>query len=377
MIRFTCVCGKQLQAQDEHAGRKTRCPDCGRELVIEAASGDPQPAEAIRTLPEEKPRRGRYEDDEEDEAPRPQREGTSGKAVASLILGLMSLVCSLLTGIPAIILGILGLRDVSQSDGRVKGQGLAIAGIITGGLGTILMLPLIAIMVGLLLPAVQKVREAASRMSTQNNLKQLSLAMLNYEATNGSLPPDVVYSKDGKPLYSWRVLLLPYLGEQDLYKEFHLDEPWDSAHNKPLLARMPNAFRMPGDANLGQTETHYQVFVGGGALFDAPEPRRPEDPEFKPPRCTRLADIDDGVSNTILFVEAADAVSWTQPIDLIYSPNKPLPSLGHVSPSGFNVAFADGSVRFVSKNFDERVLRAAITRSGHEKFNAGQLGDGP
>jgi len=372
MIRFTCDCGKQLQAKDEHAGRKTRCPDCGRELVIAASSGDPERAEAIRALPEEKPRRRRFEEDEEDDAPQPRRAGTSGKAIASLILGLMSFFCTLFTGIPAIILGILGLRDVNRSNGRVKGQGMAIAGIVTGGIGMCLVLP---VLVALLLPAVQKVREAATRMANQNNLKQLALAMHNYEAVYGSFPPAVVYRKDGKPLYSWRVVLLPYLQQDGLYKEFHLDEPWDSAHNKPLLARMPAVFGTAADPGQASTETHYQVFVGGGAVFDAPEPA-PEAQGFKPPKRTRLTDVTDGASNTLLIVEAADAVPWTAPQDLNYAADKPLPKLGHVSPSRFNFAMVDGRVHSAPRNPDERVLRAAITRNGNEKLNANNLLDG-
>ncbi len=90
-----------------------------------------------------------------------------------------------------------------------------------------------------LLDGVRKVRGAASRTQSQNNLKQIGLAMHNYHATNNMLPPHATYDKNGKPLLSWRVFILPYIEQQDLYKQFHLDEPWDSEHNKKLLAKMP------------------------------------------------------------------------------------------------------------------------------------------
>src|SRR5207253_9039024 len=104
----------------------------------------------------------------EEQHPRQLPAGTSGKAVASLILGILSFCLPVILGIPAIILAILGLRDINRSQGRLKGQGLAIAGIVTGVLGG-LVLGLIAVGVGLLVPAVQKVREAAERVQSSHN----------------------------------------------------------------------------------------------------------------------------------------------------------------------------------------------------------------
>ncbi len=80
-----------------------------------------------------------------------------------------------------------------------------------------------------------------------NNLKQIGLAMHNYESTFGTFPPAYIADKaTGKPLLSWRVAILPFLEQDALYKQFHLDEPWDSAHNKTLIARMPPVYRSPG-----------------------------------------------------------------------------------------------------------------------------------
>ena len=95
--------------------------------------------------------------------------------------------------------------------------------------------------------ATAKVGEAAERQSSANNLKQIGLGVLNYESRHGELPNNS-YSPDGKPLLSWRVHLLPYIEEEALYRQFHLDEPWDSPNNKPLLARMPKVYATPARA---------------------------------------------------------------------------------------------------------------------------------
>jgi hypothetical protein len=101
-----------------------------------------------------------------------------------------------------------------------------------------------------------------------DNLQQIAAAMHNYYDTYGYLPPAAVYGKNGKPLLSWRVLLLPFLDQNELYRQFHLDEPWDSAHNKKLLAQMPRVYRIPGQKD--KNATFYQVFVGESTIFERP-----------------------------------------------------------------------------------------------------------
>ena len=87
--------------------------------------------------------------------------------------------------------------------------------------------------------------DAARRAQSMNNLKQFALAMHNYHDTNGKFPAASSFDKDGKPLLSWRVHVLPYLEQAELYKQFHLDEPWDSEHNKKLIEKMPNVLASP------------------------------------------------------------------------------------------------------------------------------------
>jgi hypothetical protein len=204
--------------------------------------------------------------------------------------------------------------------------------------------------------------QAAAQRKSTNNLKQLALAMINYADVNqGTMPPATVYSKDGKALYSWRVLLLPYLEEQELYKQFKLDEPWDSKNNKPLLEKMPAVFAPVAGATKDKNSTFYQVIVGKGAAFEDKEKIR-----FP-------ASFTDGTSNTILIVEAGEAVPWTKPADVKFDPDKELPKFGGLFKDGFHAALADGSDRFISKDVDKTILKAAITRSGGEVFDRDKL----
>ena len=211
--------------------------------------------------------------------------------------------------------------------------------------------------VGLLLPAVQKVREAAARAQSANNLHQIGLAMLFHHDNKGEFPAAAIVDKKGKPLLSWRVAILPYIEQKDLYRQFKLDEPWDSEHNKKLIPLMPRTYLAPA-ARAQPGETCYRVFVGGGAMFDWDKPRR-------------IADIIDGTANTIMVVEAAEGVPWTKPDELVYDPMKPLPKLGgFYSGVGFLAVLGDGSVRSVARSISEKTLRQAIMRADGEPLGA-------
>ncbi len=113
-------------------------------------------------------------------------------------------------------------------------------------------------LIALLLPAVQQAREAARRTQADNHLKQIGLAMHNFHDVNNKLPAQANY-EGKKPLLSWRVHLLPYLGEAELYNEFHLDEPWDSPHNKKLIEKMPQVYKNP---SIDQSEIQNHLSCG-------------------------------------------------------------------------------------------------------------------
>ena len=190
-----------------------------------------------------------------------------------------------------------------------------------------------------------------------NNLKMLSIAMHNFHQANQHFPVPVNSSKDGKPLLSWRVYLLPYVGEDALFKQFHLDEPWDSPNNRTLIEKMPAVYRLP----VSKTErgrTNYLLPVGNGAAFETDKQ-------------TAVRDIRDGLSNTIMIVEADDehAVIWTKPEDWQFDPNDPAKGLGRFFLGSFQAAWCDGSVSYFTwpkEPKDITRLRAFFTRDGHE-----------
>jgi uncharacterized protein DUF1559 len=216
------------------------------------------------------------------------------------------------------------------------------------------MLSMGAIAAALLVPAVQKVREAATRSQDLNNLKQIALALHVYHDAHKHFPPAAICDAAGKPLLSWRVAILPYLEQQDLFKRFKLDEPWDSLHNKKLIPLMPPTYACPGVPLAGPGETHYRVFVGNGAAFELA-------------KGTHLRDFRDGASNTVLVVQTADSVPWSKPDEIAYDPKAPLPKFGSFYGDGrFHAAFADGSVSPLRLNLPEFTLRAIITRAGGE-----------
>ena len=202
--------------------------------------------------------------------------------------------------------------------------------------------------------AVLKVEGSAANLKSSNNLKQIALAMHSYHDANGAMPPAAVCDKKGKPQLSWRVLVLPYIEQDELFKQFKLDEPWDSDHNKKLLAKMPAVYAMPGKTKPGGTDTYYRVFVGNGAGFDWLTG-------------VKLTEVNDGTSNTFLCVTAATAVPWTKPDELEFDPEKDMAKLvGTVVGGRAQVAMMDGSVRTLSKLPKKETLNALITRSGGE-----------
>jgi len=269
--------------------------------------------------------------------------------------------------LPEALGGLLGLAMLNQAEELLKNPPLKREGskmtamLELEGTQPQMVVGMGAIGVGLALPAVQKVRSAASRSVSTNNLKQLGLAFHNYASTYNVFPGDIVDKKTGKPLLSWRVALLPYIEQNALYQQFKLDEPWDSENNLKLAKVVAKVYAIPtGPVTLdaqGNFLTHYQAVKGKNTLFE-------------PGKKITFTDVTDGTSNTIMFVEAKNPVIWTKPDDIAFDDTKDLPPIdtlfgGHF-PNGFNAAFADGSVRFISNSINPAVLKAIITRNGGE-----------
>jgi hypothetical protein len=206
-------------------------------------------------------------------------------------------------------------------------------------------------------PVVEKSRALAARNAATNKLHELAMTMHSYERTHRRFPAVASFDKQGKPLLSWRVHLLPYLGEEKLYKEFKLDEPWDSEHNKKLIARMPAVYASPTNRKLGADgKTTYLAPVHTSAFFTGDK------------QGVTAGDVTDGFSVTVMLVDVDDdaAVIWTKPDDLKLDPKEPYKKLSARYGDNYLFAFADGSVQLLTKKIDNKTLWAIFTRNGGE-----------
>lgn len=199
-------------------------------------------------------------------------------------------------------------------------------------------------------------RKGAVRSLSANNMKQIALAFHNFHDVHRQFPHTTKSPVPGhsQPV-SWRVMILPYIEQVALYEAYRFDEPWDGPSNIKLLSKMPAIYRHPSSAP-GSTETSYAILTGEQTMF----------PPSKP---SKLAEITDGTSNTIMTVETKSSIPWTKPEDLDYASDKPLPVLGGFADEGFHAGFADGSVRFMSRSTKELMLRALFSARGGEVVN--------
>ncbi len=212
-----------------------------------------------------------------------------------------------------------------------------------------------------LTPAISQTRLAAARQVSVNNLRQIALAMHNYHDQMKSFPAQASLSQDKKPLLSWRVHILPYLDQEPLYKQFKLDEPWDSAHNERLIGKMPAVYRSPLAKNVAAGKTVYLGAAGPKMVFGGAEG-------------LSAVKITDGTSNTIMIVEANDqhAVPWTQPEDFKPDMKHPKAPLVRKELKGFHAAFADGSIRMLSHEISADLLWRLLTVDGGEAIQEDQ-----
>jgi len=194
--------------------------------------------------------------------------------------------------------------------------------------------------------------ENARRHKVRNDLRMIALAMHNYHDMYKSFPPGATVDKNGKPLLSWRVHILPFLEQNALYRKFKLDEPWDSEHNRKLVDQMPDIYAGFG-SSLREGKTSILGFAGSGGLFP------------KPGETVRIHDVKDGTSNTIMCIAApaSQAVVWTKPDDLSITDAGLLTKVGA---SEILAAYCDGSVHSIPKPSSLKGLLPYITINGRE-----------
>lgn len=228
-------------------------------------------------------------------------------------------------------------------------------------LHTLLYLLIVFVAFCMLLPAVRTSPLAARRSQCRNNLKQIGLGLQNYAEVYGCFPPAYVSDKNGKPMHSWRVLILPFIEQQALYDQYHFDEPWDGPNNSLLAKQMPAAYRCPSDAANSVNLTDYVAIVGPETVW-------------QPNHGTTFKEIRDGTSNTIAIIEAADAgIHWMAPRDLPFAAvskginPKQGTGISSMHPGCAIALFADGHTQAIQENITQPLLRALCTKAGGEE----------
>lgn len=309
---------------------------------------------------EERPHRSRRRDEDDEDEDRPRRSRRrrdedarpattqgNGMAVASLVLGIVSICFGPITGI---IGGILGLMGMSKPSGK----GMAVTGMILSGAFSLLW-------IGGAVLLYMKGQELGGRSASANNLKAVGLASHNYDSVHGEFPSPYVRrpgEMPGQPVadldrrLGWRVSLVPYLPQGGPSVQFKQDEPWDSPSNLPLSNTVVKDY-VDADARTDPT-TRIRCFYDNGAVFETRG------------RGIRFTDVTDGTSNTIFCVDGGEKVTWTRFQEYKFDPQGQLPPLGRPDKDGYNVVLCDGSVRWVKKSVDPAVVKAMITRHGGE-----------
>jgi type II secretory pathway pseudopilin PulG len=287
-ISYSCPhCGKQFSVADQYAGQTGPCAACGQSITIPMAAF-PGPGMGV-------PPAGYYQ-------PKP-----------------------------------------------TSGGGASLAVIIIAVVLVLLLIP--GVLVALLIPAVASARGAARRSQSMNNMKQIALAMHNYHDVHGALPPAVVTDASGKPLYSGRVLLLPYLEQAYIYDQWDKTQAWDSNANRALSQMIIPTFHDPTDIG-APGQTSYVFPVGQGTIFEQGQK-------------VTFNNIMDGTSNTLMLVEVkGSGINWAEPRDLDVMSGNPLPLGNHNS--GNIIGLADGSVRTLPPNTPATTIQAAASRAGGE-----------
>lgn len=216
--------------------------------------------------------------------------------------------------------------------------------------------------------AVRDARDAAIACQAQSHLNQLQLALCNYHAMHGCFPPAYLADTNGKPAHSWRVLILPFIEQEALYRAYRFDEPWNGPNNFKLVERMPQIFHMPSEPD-STSITNIVTIVG-------------PDTAFPGSKSTRIKDFTDGLDQTILLTEiAASDIAWLEPRDLraeemsftVNDKEKPSISCSRRR-RGPYVVFADSiSAYEVSRVLRPQTLKALTTIAGGEKVRVVQI----
>jgi hypothetical protein len=303
-IPFTCpYCGTQTDAYEEYAGRSGPCVVCGKTITV------PYPT-TVTTSPNRP-------------TPAPLTPAVRGRSPT--------------TSVSIVLAAILG--------------------------GLLAVFCLIVVLFMVVFPAVSAARNTARKTQSAKNLERIAMALRDYEVQYGCFPPAYVADAKGKPMHSWRVLLLPHLGYRHVYQQYDFGQPWDSPRNMMLAHLMPTEYACPADPDARtQFETSYLVVVGDRTLFPGA-------------RCVKAQDIKDGDSDTLLVVETPTCgISWLAPKDLDFRQmrfeinGKTGVEIGSQHRGGAHVVTADGKSHFLRDGISPEVVQAMATIQGGESI---------
>lgn len=252
-------------------------------------------------------------------------------------------------------------RATSKSSKVAPGTWLSVAAVVLGGVLAAIIV--VAVLAGFVVPVVKSARAKAHETACQDNFARIGQALLAYHQKYGSYPPAVVNDASGKPMHSWRVLILPQLGQQSLYDQYDFHEPWDGPKNSLVARHIPDVYRCPADpSDPALDETSILAIVGDGTVF---------------PRQGAVAhtQISDGLANTMMLAECHESgINWTEPKDLSLSairaginpPAGPGLAIRSDHEEGAFVLLADGQPLFLSELTPKESLEALSTINGRE-----------
>jgi type II secretory pathway pseudopilin PulG len=247
-----------------------------------------------------------------------------------------------------------GFAQSATPPARSGSSWIVLVAVIVGG--GFVLLACAGILIALLLPAIQVARNAARQAQSINNIKQINLALLNYETVHGTFPPAYIADENGRPMHSWRVLILPYMEQKALYDQYDFNEPWDGPNNSRLHSLVMPVFVDPSAKGEG-TYTSYVAITGNDTMFPGAE-------------AVALDDIPDGASNTISVVSIGNSdILWCEPRDLefdtmSFTVQDPGPgAISSDSPGAVPVGFVDGRATKLGENIDSGILKSLILRN--------------
>jgi prepilin-type processing-associated H-X9-DG protein len=221
----------------------------------------------------------------------------------------------------------------------------------------------VSLLMATVLPTMDDGRGLSPRSQCSCCMKEIALGLLNYEEKNGGFPTVAVCDSSGRPVHSWRTLLLPEIEEGYLYSRYDFSIPWDNPRNSKVISNRLPMYQCPADANAAPPTTSYVAVIAAGSIWSVPGG-------------AKLSDITDGPKNTILLVEMKNSgIKWAEPRDLDLNNLPPgltkqnlLHSLSNHA-GGFNAVFADAHVEFIPETIPWADFEALLTIAGGEKVD--------